>query len=167
MDWVHLLAQAVWWGALALQLLWHLKLVVGVLAKSDSGMSDPDDSSIWSLPIGGIRWVVVTFLPEDDSVLARASVMASVATAWWNPKFVQVSRGFTKPLSGFRHWYMYQALICVSRYSLLGDRLDFRAQDRNAHLSAHAVMAAMSIFVSFSTFTYASGPLPDMLSRCV
>ena len=146
LDWLHSMARAVWWAGLALQLLWHLKLVAGVLGQSDSGMSDPDDASIWS---SALEWLKrgVSLLPEDDRLI-RASITTSFASVWWNPKFVQVSRGFTKQLSGFGQWYLFQFLICLSRYFLRG--LDLSPHTRTAQLWAHLAVAGMTIFVSFT-----------------
>ncbi len=148
LDWVHFSAQMVWWAATLLQILWHLKLAAQLLGYSESGMTDPDDAGWLSWAIQSLR-DAVSYLP-DDGTLIRASLTASVASAWWNPKFVQVSRGFTKQLSGFRQWYLFQVVICVARYFFTS--LDLTAQPRNAALSAHLVIAAMTIFVSFFLF---------------
>lgn len=148
LDWLHLAAQATWWAGLGLQLLWHLRILSGLLALSSDGMSDPDDTSMSTAAISGLKRGV-SYLP-DAEFLILVSLYASLITVWWNPKFVQVSRGFTKQLSGFKQWYLLQALLCVSRYFLIS--LDTGAQSRNAQLSAHFVMAGMALFVRESYF---------------
>lgn len=76
--------------------------------------------------------------------------MASILSAWWNPKFVQVSRGFTRHLLGFTQWYSFQGLIVFFRF-LFRRVLEMdggRAQSRGAQLSAHMVMAIVMNLVS-------------------
>lgn len=142
-DWMHLTVRLVWWSGLLLQLLWHLKTVARVLEQSDSGMSDPDDSGPWSL---AAKWLGVgaSYLPPDD-VLLWWSLATSLATVWWNPKFVQASRGYTRQLSGFRKWYAFQLVIILGRLAL--SRMDVSGLPRNAQLSAQAAAAGMSTFV--------------------
>ncbi|KAI5456533.1 Ima1 N-terminal domain-containing protein [Mariannaea sp. PMI_226] len=142
LDWVNDVGRGLWWGGLVLQMLWHLRLVSKALKHTDEGMYDPDDQSWHLLAISGLAWVV-TFLPPADTLITGAFV-TSVLSVWWNPKFVQVTRGFTRHLLGFTQWYSFQGLIIFFRFMfprilvMQGNRGE---QSRAGQLSAHLAMA--------------------------
>ncbi|KAF4976713.1 hypothetical protein FZEAL_6661 [Fusarium zealandicum] len=151
LDWADSLGRGLWWGGLMMQMLWHLKAVAFALEHQDVGMYDPDDSSWPTMATACLSWVVA-FLPPGETLMGGA-VMASILSAWWNPQFVQVSRGFTKHLLGFTQWYSFQGLIIFFRF-LFRRVLEMnggKAQSRSAQLSAHFVMAVvMTMIYSFA-----------------
>lgn len=129
-------------------MLWHLRVISNVLERHDEGMYDPDDMSWPTLAKICLVWVVA-FLPPADTLI-NGALMASILSAWWNPKFVQVSRGFTRHLLGFTQWYSFQGLIVFFRF-LFRRVLEMdggKAQSRGAQLSAHMVMAIVMNLVS-------------------
>lgn len=151
LDWANTLGRGMWWGGLVFQILWHLKLASGALQIREEGMYDPDDESLPTLATKVIVWLVV-FLPPPDTLI-RGAFWASIFSIWWNPKFVQVSRGFTRHLLGFTQWYSFQGLIIFFRF-LFQQVLEIhggRAQSRSAQLSAHSSMAAVMIIVCDQT----------------
>ena len=143
MDMVHLLAHWLWWTALVLQCLWHLKLTLELLSKPSNGLSDPDESGYL---VSVLTWAqsAASYLPPDDFLL-RASISLSVASVWWNSNFLQVKRGFSKHLSGFRLWYLYQVLLCAGRFAISTLNMN---HSRSAQMSAHLTMAAGGVLVS-------------------
>lgn len=133
-----------------MQMLWHFRSVSSVLQHTDEGMYDPDDRSWPTMAVSGVGWVV-GFLPPADTLIGGA-VAVSILSAWWNPQFVQVSRGFTRHLLGFTQWYSFQGLIVFFRFlSRRVLEMDGReAQSRSAQLSAHLVMSIVMGMVSFA-----------------
>ncbi|KAF7551982.1 hypothetical protein G7Z17_g4628 [Cylindrodendrum hubeiense] len=145
LDWANNMGRGLWWGGLVFQMLWHLRAVSNVLERRDEGMYDPDDMSWPTLATICLTWVVA-FLPPADTLI-NGAFMASILSAWWNPKFVQVSRGFTRHLLGFTQWYSFQGLIIFFRF-LFRRVLEMdggKAQSRGAQLSAHLVMALIHV----------------------
>ncbi|KAM0428607.1 hypothetical protein ACHAPT_006968 [Fusarium lateritium] len=148
LDWAHSLGRGLWWGGLAMQMLWHFKTLAYVLEHTDEGMYDPDDRSWPTMAVAGLAWTVA-FLPPADTLI-NGAVMASILSAWWNPQFVQVSRGFTRHLLGFTQWYSFQGLIIFFRilFRRVLEMNGGRAQSRSAQLSAHMVMSVVMIMVT-------------------
>ncbi|KAK7421547.1 hypothetical protein QQZ08_009892 [Neonectria magnoliae] len=155
LDWANTLGRGLWWGGLVVQLLWHLSAVSNVLKHRDEGMYDPDDTSWSKLAASSLAWAVA-FLPPAEALI-NGAFTASVLSAWWNPQFVKVSRGFTRHLLGFTQWYSFQGLIVFFRF-FFGRVLEMdggKAQSRGAQLSAHLVMAATMILI----YTLAKGSI--------
>ncbi|KAF5024242.1 hypothetical protein F66182_3674 [Fusarium sp. NRRL 66182] len=147
LDWADSLGRGLWWGGLAMQMLWHLRAVSFALQHQDVGMYDPDDVSWPTLAVNGLTWIVA-FLPPSDTLISSA-IAASILSSWWNPQFVQVSRGFTRHLLGFTQWYSFQGLIVFFRF-LFRRVLEMdggQGQSRNAQLSAHLVMSIVMIMI--------------------
>ena len=147
LDLADALGRWLWRGGLALQLLWHLRVVADVLRREGNGMRDPDDGGLLVVLLRGVQ-SVVGVLPSAD-LLIRASIMASILCVWWNPHFVQVNRGFTRHLLGFTQWYSFQGLIVFFRFIFRAvlDIKGGKAHSRDAQLSAHLVMAAVMSLV--------------------
>ncbi|KAF4472015.1 hypothetical protein FALBO_1076 [Fusarium albosuccineum] len=147
LDWANSLGRGLWWGGLVMQMLWHLRTITHALGQRDEGMYDPDDRSLPTMAVAGLTWAVA-FLPPADTLIS-AAVTASILSAWWNPQFVQVSRGFTRHLLGFTQWYSFQGLIIFFRF-LFRRVLEMnggKGQSRNAQLSAHLVMSVVMIMI--------------------
>ncbi|KAF5001827.1 hypothetical protein FGRMN_802 [Fusarium graminum] len=147
LDWVDSLGKGLWWGGLAMQMLWHVKAVSYALEHQDVGMYDPDDTSWQTMAVTGLSWAV-TFLPPADTLI-NCAVVASILSAWWNPQFVQVARGFSRHLLGFTQWYSFQVLIVFFRF-LFRRVLEMdggQAKSRNAQLSAHLVMSVVMVMI--------------------
>lgn len=149
MDFASSVGRWLWRGGLLAQLLWHLVCVTQALERPDDGMYDPDDTSSFANALSKVQ-DVVSWLPDADALI-RLSITAAVASAWWNPHFVQFNRGFTRHLLGFTRWYSFQGLIIFFRVlfrsvlSLDGGN----ARSQSAQLSAHGATAAVMCFVSF------------------
>lgn len=149
LDLISALGGWLWRGGLFAQLLWHLTYVVKALEHQDDGMYDPDDKSVLATGLEGTK-VVLAWLPAED-VLIRMSIIAAIFSAWWNPHFVQFTRGFTRHLLGFTRWYSFQGLIIFLRIlfrSVVG--MDGgAARSQSAQLSFHTATAGVMCFVSW------------------
>ncbi|SPJ75597.1 uncharacterized protein FTOL_05328 [Fusarium torulosum] len=147
LNWVDSLGKGLWWGGLAMQMLWHLKAVTFALEHQDVGMYDPDDTTWSTLGVSGLSWAMA-FLPPAETLI-NSAVVASILSAWWNPQFVQVTRGFSRHLLGFTQWYSFQVLIVFFRF-LFRRVLEMdggQAKSRNAQLSAHLVMSVVMVMI--------------------
>jgi hypothetical protein len=54
-------------------------------------------------------------LPAPQRLL-RWSFLVGLACCWWNPRFVQTVRGFTKHLVGLPKWYIFQLMLVSLRF---------------------------------------------------
>lgn len=147
LEQVHSLGKAIWRAGFALQLLWHLATIALVLQRSGNGLRDPDDATA---PAMALKWAgrAATALPTPDTLI-RWSTGAAVASAWWNPHFVQLNRGFTRHLLGFTQWYCFQGLIIFCRLVFRGVLVleGAHGQSLQAQLSAHIAIAAVMALV--------------------
>ncbi|KAM3556309.1 hypothetical protein MY1884_005132 [Beauveria asiatica] len=147
LDAVGVVGAWLWRAGLAAQLLWHLQHIVRALEQQDNGMYDPDDSGVVVKGLAATR-MALAWLPDGDALI-RASIAAAILSAWWNPHFVQFSRGFTRHLLGFTRWYSFQGLIVFFRI-LFRSVLSMQggaAQSQSAQLSIHLATAGIMCFI--------------------
>lgn len=147
LDAVGVVGAWLWRAGLAAQLLWHLQHILRALERQDNGMYDPDDSGVVVKGLAATR-MALAWLPDGDALI-RASIAAAILSAWWNPHFVQFSRGFTRHLLGFTRWYSFQGLIVFFRI-LFRSVLSMQggaAQSQSAQLSVHLATAGIMCFV--------------------
>ncbi len=145
-DWV---GWCLWMGGLALQLLWHLVLVSDSLAAATPGpIRDPDEVPSW---LSSVLLRLVVYLPRSQ-LLMSWSIAASALSVWWNPRFVQFYRGFSKHVLGLSQWYLFQVLVVITRVG--GRRVTGLAASsdvsRIAQLSLHGLIALATVVVSLS-----------------
>ncbi|ATY60972.1 hypothetical protein A9K55_006743 [Cordyceps militaris] len=136
-----------WRGGLVAQLLWHVRHILQALERPDDGMYDPDDASVYVKSLVAAK-PVLTWLPDGD-VLIQMSIAAAILSSWWNPHFVQFTRGFTRHLLGFTRWYSFQGLIIFFRIlfrSVLGIH-GGDAPSQSAQLSVHLATAGIMCFI--------------------
>ena len=150
LDWAERTGRTVWWAGLLLQMLWHVKMASTALALddgSDSGMVDPDDSS-FSSSLPEYSALLAGCLPAS-SLLINGSIAAAILSAWWNPRFVQVSRGFSRHLLGFRQWYSFQGLIVFFRiiFRRLAEVDGPSPRGVDVQIMPHVIMAGLMILV--------------------
>ncbi|KAL2206029.1 hypothetical protein CC79DRAFT_837931 [Sarocladium strictum] len=150
LDLAERVGRFVWWSGLILQVLWHLKSVSNVMELSSEalgGMVDPDASSRSELVTQLVE--ISRRLPSAD-FLIRGSITAAVLSIWWNPRFVQVTRGFSRHLLGFRQWYCFQGLIIFFRvvFRRVGE---LAPEDRGkpaSHIMPHLLMAGLMLMIT-------------------
>jgi hypothetical protein len=143
LDWAATTGRFLWWAGLVLQFLWHLSLVARLLDLTGHGMHDPDDQGWVATLLQGLKRFA-DYLPDPDRLI-KASITTSVLSAWWNPHFVQVNRGFTRHLLGLTQWYSFQGLIVFFR-SIFRRVLEMdggMSQTPEAQIGAHLAMAGL------------------------
>lgn len=87
---------------------------------------------------------------RETSWITKWTLVLTVLSCWWNPKFRNMIRGFDRHIHGFRNWYSYQLILLVARilfWSVLGVGT-FSQDDAPATVGAHCFMLAFTIFVS-------------------
>ncbi|KAM0277585.1 hypothetical protein ACHAQH_005704 [Verticillium albo-atrum] len=144
------LGRWLWLAGLTGQLLWHIVTMADALSTTTPGpLRDPDELlSAWAPTL---RYVVDT-LPNAFTLM-RLSFLANLLCIWWNPKFVQVFRGFSKHICGLSQWYIFQGLVLLVRF--LGVRMTGVAGDgegrTSAQLSLHVLLAiAVVVFYTLA-----------------
>ncbi|PNH43868.1 hypothetical protein VD0002_g4687 [Verticillium dahliae] len=105
LDMADTLGRWFWFAGLTGQLLWHFATMADALSTMTTGpLRDTDElSPAWT---SVLRWMA-NALPQS-SVLVRMSFWANLLCIWWNPKFTQVFRGFSKHIHGLSQcpfWY--------------------------------------------------------------
>ncbi|KAK0388202.1 hypothetical protein NLU13_4447 [Sarocladium strictum] len=173
LDLAERVGRFLWFVGLLMQLMWHLKMIATIVESSPSeeaGMVDPDVSSEGSMT----RWLVEIsrWLPRAE-LLIQGSITAAGISIWWNPRFVQVTRGFSRHLLGFRQWYCFQGLIVFFRIIFRRvSELDGGGTGRpsSSSIMPHLLMAGLMLLISVAArrsirvdtkalFTVPHGPL--------
>ncbi|KJZ72711.1 hypothetical protein HIM_07903 [Hirsutella minnesotensis 3608] len=149
LDRINTLGRMIWNAGFLLQLLWHLTAVVPLLDQPGDGLRDPDVPGFVAATLGWINRLTAAS-PAPDTLMWW-STAAAVASAWWNPHFVQFNRGFTRHLLGFTQWYCFQALIIFCRAMFRGVLVidGGLGQSSQAQVSAHIAMAAIMALMFF------------------
>lgn len=137
------LGRWLWYGAFACQLLWHLSATADLLT------SDLPAEAQGRYLVRAWNFTS-RFLPSTESLI-RLSLQMTVLGIWWNPKFPEIVRGFSRPILGLPKWYAFQAILAVARYLFPKIvQLDVeRAEQATAQLAIHAFVAGLISYVSF------------------
>jgi hypothetical protein len=137
------------WSGLMLQIFWHFS-VVDLISRND-------------IPIGeghGWKALLLKAIPLASGLAAFADDLAiwsfrvTLFSAWWNPMFVQVYRGFSRHILGLKQWYSFQAILVALRcfFPRLA-KMDTPGIDQiRAQLAIHIFMVVMTIYVSLFLF---------------
>jgi hypothetical protein len=135
-----------WIAGFVLQLTWHAAVVHGLLLQYL--LWAEVDESLFTFQLLRICAPVVASLPSAERLLGW-STLASISGAWWNPRVAQISRGFTRHISGVTKWYFFQAMAVVMRICL--QRMDLTTPDPlllNKHAAGHALATVIALLVS-------------------
>lgn len=111
LDVMDTIGRWMWRAGYALELLSH---VAGLAVLSFQYCNEDRWNSI-SCRLLEICWPLLGWIPEAKSLL-RWSFTVSLLSCWWNPRFVQTIRGFTKHLVGILNWYLYQVMVLFVRF---------------------------------------------------
>ncbi|KUI63272.1 Integral inner nuclear membrane protein ima1 [Cytospora mali] len=107
-NYIHSVGKWVWVASLLLQLLWHTYLIhQSVLSKMDE-----KNQTSWIMLIARTFGLLSAYLPAPYQIV-RWSFWTSFLSFWWNPKWVETWRGFSKHLVGFSNYYRLQALVLL------------------------------------------------------
>lgn len=135
------------WGSLGLQMLWHARAGLELLANN---LPLGEEGGLLPVVLGASERVT-QFLPATER-LVRLSLQTTVLGLWWNPKFLQIVRGFSRPVLGLPKWYAFQALLLVSRYlfpRVVQLEVD-HSEEMSAQFAIHLFMAGLVSYVSHS-----------------
>jgi hypothetical protein len=135
-----------WISGHVLQLVWHVVVVHDLLLQYFIWAGVDDNLSTFRLlrtcgPLLGR-------LPSADRLLGW-SILATFLGVWWNPRFVQIFRGFTRHISGVSQWYIFQAMAVIFRFCL--QKIDLTTPNPlllNTQTAGHAVAVALAFLVS-------------------
>ncbi|KAL0470354.1 Ima1 N-terminal domain-containing protein [Neurospora intermedia] len=134
-------------ASLVLQLLWHLSIML-MLFKAAIVTRLGETPNPWTLRAVNTCFWFFNLLPSTDR-LSGWSLTTAILSVWWNPRYPQLHRGFTKHITGFRAWYMYQAILVFMRFWVR--RLPILAGPEQAELNmpaaAHVFWAGFTILV--------------------
>ncbi|KAK1983768.1 Ima1 N-terminal domain-containing protein [Colletotrichum cereale] len=136
-----------WLGGIACQYMWHVASLAVVFARQmDEGpMRDPDAEYTIAQRLS----IALILLLPSPGRLITWSLWANVISVWWNPKFVQVFRGFSRHIIGLSHWYTFQGLILFTRFLAMRmtELKGGRAAEDSAQMSLHGLMAALMLAI--------------------
>jgi hypothetical protein len=136
-----------WIVGLVLQLSWHLVVAHALLSKYFEWTGV--DETLFTFRLLGICGPLVDRLPTAERLL-RWSTVASILGVWWNPRFGQIFRGFTRHISGVPKWYIYQAMAVAIRVVLprAWDMTMPNPRLLNLQIASHGFAAAFTLLVS-------------------
>ncbi|KAH6851122.1 Ima1 N-terminal domain-containing protein [Chaetomium sp. MPI-CAGE-AT-0009] len=134
-----------WISGLVLQLAWHAVVVHNLLLQYFIWAEVDDSLSTFRLlktcgPLVGS-------LPPAERLLGW-SILATIFGVWWNPRFVQIYRGFTRHISGVSQWYIFQTMAVILRICL--QRIDLTTPNPlllNTQTAGHAVGVALAFLL--------------------
>lgn len=131
-----------WIAGFILQLLWHASTVFALFR-----IHANQDADAHATRYIGTLAPLFDLLPSHDTLIYW-SVVASISSSWWNPRFVQTVRGFTKHVLGLPKWYTYQAMLVLLKGAALkvSDKPTSQESPLMMHIGAHAFMV---VFISF------------------
>jgi hypothetical protein len=135
-----------WISGHVLQLVWHVVVVHDLLLQYFiwAGVDD----SLSTLRLLRTCGPLLGRLPSADRLLGW-SILATFLGVWWNPRFVQIFRGFTRHISGVSQWYIFQAMTVIFRFCL--QKIDLTTPNPlllNTQTAGHAVAVALAFLVS-------------------
>ncbi|KAI9734745.1 MAG: hypothetical protein M1818_006732 [Claussenomyces sp. TS43310] len=87
---------------------------------------------------------------EGSYMLARWTLILTILSCWWNPKFRNMIRGFDRHIHGFLNWYYYQLILLVTRVlfrSIVGTGV-LAQDDAPATMAAHCFMLFFTVFIA-------------------
>lgn len=125
-----------WMAGLVLQLGWHISVLKTLYPQSGELVG---------------AFGISRFIPAAERLM-RWSILSSVLSAWWNPRFMQVFRGFTKHISGISRWYFYQFVAVIMRALLQQSTFISNPDPSLLHtqLAAHLFAVGFAVLVSSS-----------------
>lgn len=141
----HSAGKWLWIISLLLQLLWHILLIQQALVAH----SDEIGERSWTILAARIFGLFTSYLPTPARTMTW-SFWTSALCIWWNPKWVEVYKGFDQHLFGFKTYYFYQALILLLKVPAYLDipMLPTSSASRiTVQVIAHASMATFIYFL--------------------
>ncbi|KXX82278.1 Integral inner nuclear membrane protein ima1 [Madurella mycetomatis] len=151
LDLVGLVGQGMWISGFVVQLAWHAAVLYTLLSRYL--MWTEADSGSFAFKMQRTCGPLVSrFLSQEW--LLQWSTVCGILGIWWNPRFAQTSRGFSKPVRGVFKWYIYQLMTITTRICLwqgVFNRTTAGPPLLKEQLASHFFAA----FISFLIFTIA------------
>ncbi|CAI4217188.1 unnamed protein product [Parascedosporium putredinis] len=135
------LGRWLWYSAFVAQVLWHVSAVVDVVS-TDLSL---EARQHWLLR----AWDLTSrFLPSTGSLI-RISLQMTLLGIWWNPKFPEVVRGFSRPIVGLPKWYAFQGMLATARYLFpkIASLEVEHTEQANAQFAIHTFVAGLIFYV--------------------
>lgn len=129
-----------WIAGFVFQLGWHAVVVHGLLLQYL--ISAEADDTLFTFRLLRLCEPLVGNLPSDERLLGWSSLV-TILGVWWNPRFPQVYRGFTRHLNGVWKWYFFQAIAVALRVFL--QKMDVLKTPNPAQLSTQTAMHALAL----------------------
>ncbi|KAL2175354.1 Ima1 N-terminal domain-containing protein [Thermothelomyces heterothallicus CBS 202.75] len=139
-----------WIAGFVLQLGWHAVVVHSLLSQYLI-WAEADDAR-FPFRLLRICGPLVGSLPSDERLLGWSS-LATILGVWWNPRFSQVYRGFTRHINGVSKWYCFQAMAVGLRVCLR--RIDGLTTPDPALLSTQTAAHALALTFALLILTLA------------
>lgn len=132
-------------AGIVLQLLWHAAVLYALLVDNIVARDD----SPWLHRLSRLGVAFFSLLPSPDRLI-RWSFLVTVCGSWWNPRFVQTVKGFTKHLIGFSNWYMYHVMIIFIRLASMTvlTSTPFQTARTSSFVGGHLLMLTFALLVS-------------------
>ncbi|KAM7220239.1 Ima1 N-terminal domain containing protein [Rhypophila decipiens] len=129
--------------SLILQLLWHTTILLSLFSEYFTWLDA--DSQLPTVKAVKTCQSLLEHLPPPDAII-KWSFIAGILSAWWNPQWVQIVKGFTRHISGVSKWYTFQFMAVFLRGLILKSS-DIFAPDPallNKQASGHIVILAFT-----------------------
>ncbi|KAK3387503.1 Ima1 N-terminal domain-containing protein [Podospora didyma] len=149
-TWLDTLNTVGWWlwtAALLIQMAWHASILQRVALDYLLPKREDPSYSLHIILLNTSR-AILAYLPSEEW-LRRLSMYASIGCVWWNPRWVQVYRGFTKHIRGLSKWYIFQFMAIAGRY-FLPWLPEYSASDPprfNMLVAGHIIAAGFAILI--------------------
>lgn len=157
LDFAGIAGQYLWTAGFVLEYFLHACSMCDLLMASMSTQDEPLPGVFYVLR--SLRTFLIV-LPSIDR-LRTWSLTATALSVWWNPRFTQTVRGFTKHLIGLSTWYTYQFMLLVVKmaYFKISGLHESQEARVETHLAAHGFMATFILMVSQASMVVLCGKL--------
>jgi hypothetical protein len=144
LDRVDQLGRLLWNAGFILQFAWQGLLLYELFADPDTQGRPEWAPEPWETPAAVAKWL------PNSTTLWHGAIWAALLSVWWNPRFVQTFRGFTKHVVGLSNWYAYQIVVLVIRsaFSQLAASPPVAMRTFLPALAAHWFVALCTAYVS-------------------
>jgi hypothetical protein len=132
LDYINIAGRWLWISGLGFQLLWHISYLS--LAMEDATITP---TSTWWQSLFLLFRQILDRVPAPDFLMS-AGIWTNLLSIWWNPQFIQVTRGFSRHIVGLLAWYIFQILIFALRIA----SMKFAALSEEEGLGSSARLAA-------------------------
>lgn len=154
LDLVDLVGRGLWISGYVVQLAWHAAVLYTLLSQY-LRWTEVDSGSFAFKMQRTCGPLVGWFLSQQW--LLQWSTVCGILGIWWNPRFAQTSRGFSKHVRGVFKWYIYQFMTITTRVCLwqgVFNRTTAGPLLLKEQLASHSVAAFISFLVSASALFF-------------